>query len=75
MSALFAEDTASMAVLGLSPWAIPLIAAAARLTYGQTRDAGLSELPTQPGDRENAGREERVRETLNVPIKTNMAAK
>jgi hypothetical protein len=64
-----------MAVLGLSPWVIPLIAAAARLTYGQTRNAGRSELPRPPSDREDAGREERARETLNVSINTNMAVK
>jgi hypothetical protein len=59
MSALFVGDTASIAVLGLSPWIIPLIAVAAKLTYDQTRSTIRGELPQQrPSDGENAGRKD-----------------
>ena len=37
MSALFVGDAASAAVLSLSPWIIPVIAVALKLTYDQTR--------------------------------------
>jgi len=73
MSALFVGDTASTAVLALSPWIIPLIAVAAKLTYDQTRNAYRSEFPRPPSDGEKAGGEDR--ETPNASIETNVAVK
>ena len=75
MSALFVGDTASTAVVALSPWIIPLIALAAKLTHDQTRNERRSEFPRRPDDRENAGREDRARDTSNASIETNMAIK
>jgi hypothetical protein len=45
MSALFAGDAASSAVLGLLLWIVPLIAVAAKLTYDQTRNVFRSDFP------------------------------
>jgi hypothetical protein len=60
MSALFVGDSASIAVLGLSPWIIPLIAVAAKLTYDQTRDAHRGEFPPKRSGQEgDAGRQGR----------------
>jgi|HubBroStandDraft_6_1064221.scaffolds.fasta_scaffold565662_2 hypothetical protein len=38
MTALFVGHTAANAVLGLSPWIIPVIAVAAKRTYDRGRD-------------------------------------
>jgi hypothetical protein len=77
MSALFVGDTASTALLAFSPWVIPLIAVAAKLTYDQTRNACRSDVPRRPSDRENAGPEDRPRdrEALHEGIKTSLAGK
>ena len=39
MSALFAGDAAAGVMLGLSPWILPVIAVAAKLTYDHARSA------------------------------------
>jgi len=39
MTALFVGHAAANAVLGLSPWLIPVIAVAAKRSYDRTRDA------------------------------------
>jgi hypothetical protein len=78
MSALMVGDTASIAVLGLSPWIIPLIAVAAKLTYDQTRNAIRGELPPKrPSDDENVGREDGPlgRQAPHGCIKAHMAGK
>ena len=62
MSALFIGDTASMAVLGFSPWVIPLIAVAARLTFDHARNACWGDVPQNPPcDKNNAACENRPR--------------
>jgi hypothetical protein len=48
MSALFMGDRASLVVLGFSPWIIPVIAAALKLTCDQTRRAFRGEFPQSP---------------------------
>ncbi|HEX4553361.1 MAG TPA: hypothetical protein VH249_05210 [Xanthobacteraceae bacterium] len=66
MSALFMGDTASMAVLGCSPWVIPLIAVAAKLTYDQTRNAMRREgAQNRTDDKEHERRDDRAREALH----------
>jgi hypothetical protein len=45
----------SLVMLGLSPWIIPSIAAAAKVTHDEARDACRSELgENRSGDRANA---------------------
>jgi hypothetical protein len=62
MSALLVGDAASLAVLALSPWLIPLIAVTAKLTYAQTRSAFRSEFPRgRPDTNENGRLEGRPR--------------
>jgi hypothetical protein len=46
MTALFVGHAAANAVLGLSPWIIPVIAAAAKRTYDRTRDTLRGGRPT-----------------------------
>jgi hypothetical protein len=78
MSALFVGDTASTAVLGLSPWIIPLIAVAAKLTYDRTRGAIRCESPQdRSSPKADAGQEDgpRHHDALNEPIETKMAGK
>ncbi len=78
MSALFVGDTASAVVLGLSPWIIPLIAVATKLTYDQARGAFRSESPQDRSSREgNAAREggARHQEVPHEHIKARMAGK
>ena len=53
----------SLAMLGLSPWIIPSIAAAARMTHDEARDACRSELgENRSGDRSNARIDRRARD-------------
>jgi hypothetical protein len=62
MSALFVGHTASTAVLGFSPWIIPLIAVAAKLTYDQTRSTLRSTfLRDRPCDKKDPVGEDRSR--------------
>jgi hypothetical protein len=62
MRALFMGDIASMAVLGFSPWVIPLIAVAARLTFDHARNACWGNVPqNRPCDKDNAASENRPR--------------
>jgi hypothetical protein len=77
MSALLAGDTASIAVLGVSPWIIPLIAVAAKLTYDQTRNGRRRDFPDRPSDNKNAGPEDRPRDrdALHEHIRTSLAGK
>jgi hypothetical protein len=76
MSALFVGHTASTAVLGLSPWIIPLIAVAAKLTYDQTRSAMRGEgAQNRPGDKENGRQGDRVREALHDGLAANTVEK
>jgi hypothetical protein len=76
MSALFVGDRASTAVLGLSPWVIPLIAVAAKLTYEQARNAIRGEVAqNRPGDEENGRQEDLVGEVLNDGLAANAAKK
>jgi hypothetical protein len=78
MSALFVGHAASTVVLGLSPWIIPLIAVAAKLTYDQARDTFRSESSQNRSSREgNAGREggARHQEVPQDYIKARMAGK
>lgn len=78
MSALFVGDTASSVVLGLSPWIIPLIAVAAKLTYDQTRNVHQGESPQgRPTHKGDAGQEHRPRhqDAPNEHVETKMAGK
>jgi hypothetical protein len=76
MSALFMGDTASIAVLGCSPWVIPLIAVAAKLTYDQTRNAMRGEgAQNRPDDKEHGRREDRARQALQDGFAATMAEK
>jgi hypothetical protein len=61
MSTLFMGDTASVAVLGFSPWVIPLIAVAARLTFDHARNAWGDVPQKPPCDKNNAASENRSR--------------
>jgi hypothetical protein len=62
MRALFMGDTASMAVLGFSPWVIPLIAVAAKSTFDHARNACWGDVPQNPPcDKKNAESENRPR--------------
>jgi hypothetical protein len=72
MSALFVGDAASAAVLSLSPWIIPVIAVAVKLTYDQTRSTLRSTfLSDRPPDQKDAAGEDRSRaqEALHDGIK------
>jgi hypothetical protein len=64
MSALFAGHAASTVVLGFSPWLIPLIAVAAKLTHDKARRLFGTEIP-RSGDRGRRRREPRPR---NQPV-------
>jgi hypothetical protein len=78
MRALFMGDAASMAVLGFSPWVIPLIAVAAKLRYDQTRNVFRREFPQNRSSHEgNAGREGRPRDqnAMNERIRAKMGGK
>jgi len=48
MSALFFGHAASSAVLAFSPWLIPLLAVAAKLTYDEARGAFRQRPPSPP---------------------------
>jgi hypothetical protein len=53
----------SLVMLGLSPWIIPSIAAAAKVTHDEARDACRSELgENRSGDRNNARPDGRARD-------------
>ena len=75
MRALFIGDTSSMAVLGFSPWVIPLIAVAARLTFDHARNAWGDVPQKPPCDKNNAACENRPRsqETLHGRLKAKRA--
>jgi hypothetical protein len=52
----------SLVMLGMSPWIIPSIAAAARMAHDEARDACRSELgENRSGDRANARPDGRAR--------------
>jgi hypothetical protein len=55
MSALLVGDGASTAVLSLSPWIIPVIAVAVKLTYDQTRSTLRSTFLLPRGKRDAVG--------------------
>ncbi|HEY4746717.1 MAG TPA: hypothetical protein VIH38_04100 [Steroidobacteraceae bacterium] len=72
MSALFVGDAASAAVLSLSPWIIPVIAVAVKLTYDQTRGTLRSKfIRNRPSAGQHAAGEDRSRaqEALHDCIK------
>jgi hypothetical protein len=74
MRALVMEATTSM--VGLSPWIIPSIAVAAKLTHEQARNACRSETPqNRSGDKGNAttGGQPRNQQVLQECIKAKMA--
>jgi hypothetical protein len=78
MSALLVGDRASIVVLGLSPWVIPLIAVAAKLTYEQTRNACRGETPrNRSGEKGDARTEDRPRghEARQGGVKASLAGK
>ena len=78
MSALFVGDTASIAVLGLSPWIIPLIAVAAKLTFDRARNACWDDVPQNPpSDKDNAASEDapRSQEALHQRLKAKPASR
>jgi len=77
MSALFVGDAAARVVLGLSPWILPVIAVAAKLTYDHARSALRGECaPSRPDGKGNAGREGRPdQENLPDCITAKLAGK
>jgi hypothetical protein len=77
MSALLVGDRASIAVLGFSPWVIPLIAVAAKLTFDHARNACWGDVPQNPPcDKNDAASENRPRspEALHDRFKAKQAS-
>ena len=61
----FLAGAALLGTLGLSPWIIPSIAAAAKVTHDEARDACRNELgENRSGDRGNARTDSRARNQL-----------
>ena len=70
-------STASI-VLAVSPWLLPSIAAAAKLTHEEARNACRSEFPqNRSGDRGNGrtGGQARNQQTLHAFIEAKLAGK
>lgn len=69
---------ATSILLALSPWILPSIAAAAKLTHEDARNACRSDLPqNRPGDRGNARTEGRARnqQTLHDCIEASLSGR
>jgi hypothetical protein len=69
---------ATSLVLALSPWILPSIAAAAKLTHEEARNACRSEFPqNRSGDRGNArtGGQARNQQTLHGCIEAKLAGR
>jgi hypothetical protein len=78
MRALICGAATSIVVMGLSPWLIPSVALAAKLTHEQARNACRSETPqNRSGDKGNArtGGHPRNQQVLQECIKAKMAGK
>jgi hypothetical protein len=76
MRPLLTGAAASIVLLGLSPWIIPSIAVAAKLSHEAARNACRSEFPqNRSGDKGNAHGEPRNKQNLHACIEAKLAGK
>jgi hypothetical protein len=78
MRPLLTGAAASIVLLGLSPWIIPSIAVAAKLSHEEARNACRSDFPqNRSGDKGNArtGGEPRNKQNLHACIEAKLAGK